>query len=198
VAQDEQNLAGEWGLSSFDRRHQVSANVNFELPFGENRRWFQNGGVWGRLLEAWTGSVTFTAQSGTPLTARVLSSSRDASRGTNGTLRADYNGSAIELPSPTIDSFFNTSAFSLPASGVFGSAGRNTIIGPGSKDLSAQFSRDVSMRANRSLSVQLRASNLLNLVNYASVDTVVNSPSFGQITSARPMRTMQLVLRFRF
>ena len=198
VAQDDQDLAAEWGLSSFDRRHQVSANLNVELPFGENRRWFHNGGFWGGLLEAWTANVTFTMQSGTPLTARVLSSSRDVARGTNGTLRADYNGSDIQLQSPTIDRFFNTAAFSLPASGVFGTAGRDTIIGPGSKDLSAQFSRDVRLSGNRTLSVQLRANNLLNLVNYASVDTVVNSPSFGQITSVRQMRTMQLVLRFRY
>ena len=34
VAQDDQNLAAEWGLSSFDRRHQLSANLNVELPFG--------------------------------------------------------------------------------------------------------------------------------------------------------------------
>ncbi len=198
VAQDDQNLAGEWGLSSFDRRHQLSANMSIELPFGENRRWLANGGFWGRVLEGWTANVTFTAQSGTPLTARVLSSSSDASRGTNGTLRANYNGSDIQLQSPTIDHFFNTAAFSLPEAGAFGTSGRNTIIGPGSKDLSAQFSRDIRMSGNRTLSLQLRANNLLNLVNYAAVDTVVNSPSFGQITSVRQMRTMQVVLRFRY
>ena len=43
-----------------------------------------------------------------------------------------------------------------------------------------------------------RMNNLLNLVNYSALDTVVNSPSFGQITSVRQMRTMQLILRFRY
>ena len=38
----------------------------------------------------------------------------------------------------------------------------------------------------------------VNLVNYAAIDTVVNSPSFGQVTSVRQMRSMQLVLRFRY
>jgi hypothetical protein len=198
VAQDDQNLAAEWGLSSFDRRQQFSGNVNIELPFGPNRRWFNNGGTWGYLLEAWSANFTFTAQSGTPLTARVLSSSTDAARGTNGTLRADYNGEPIQLANPTIDRFFNTEAFGLPGAGAFGTAGRNIIIGPGSKDLSAQISRDIRLNGTRSLSVQLRASNLLNLVNYAGVDTIVNSPSFGEVTSVRPMRSMQLVFRFRY
>ena len=46
--------------------------------------------------------------------------------------------------------------------------------------------------------MQLNASNLLNTVNYANIDTVVNSPSFGQVLSVRPMRSTQLNIRFRF
>jgi hypothetical protein len=46
--------------------------------------------------------------------------------------------------------------------------------------------------------MQLNATNLLNTVNYAAVDTVVNSPTFGQVLSVRGMRSMQLNLRFRF
>ncbi len=198
VAQDDQNLDAEWGLSSFNRLHQLSTNVNVSLPFGANRRWLSNGGFWGHALAGWTAAATFTAQSGTPLTARVLSSASDVARGVNGTLRADDTGAEVSLANPTIDRYFNTAAFALPAANAFGTAGRNTIIGPGSRDLGAQFSRDIQLSGTRTLSVQLRASNLLNLVNYASVDTVVNSPSFGQVTSVRPMRSMQLVLRFRY
>jgi hypothetical protein len=198
VAQNDQNLAAEWGLSSFNRLHQLSANLNLALPFGENRRWLASGGFWASALENWTASVTFTAQSGTPLTARVLSASSDAARGVNGTLRADYTGAAIGLANPTVDHYFNTAAFAVPSPGTFGTAGRNMIIGPGSRDLSAQFSRDVRLGGTRTLSIQLRANNLLNLVNYAAVDTVVNSPSFGQVTAVRPMRSAQLVFRFRY
>ena len=51
---------------------------------------------------------------------------------------------------------------------------------------------------NRAITIQLRATNLLNLVNYTSVDTYVNSPTFGQVLNVRPMRSAQLNLRFRF
>ena len=198
VAQDDRNLDAEWGLSSFDRRHQLQGNVRIQLPFGPNRRWLEDAGIWTKLLEMWTANVTFAIQSGTPLTPRVLSSSRDVARGTNGTLRADYNGDDISVDNATIDRFFNTAAFSLPASGSFGTAGRNLIIGPGSKDLNATLSRDIRLPAAKTLSIQVRANNLLNMVNYAAVDTVVNSPSFGQVTSVRPMRSVQLSLRFSF
>jgi hypothetical protein len=198
VAQDDQNLAAEWGLSSFDRRHQLSANTNIELPFGPNRRWLAQPGLRQSLLRDWRFTTTYTWQSGTPYTPRVTGAVSDVARGTNGTLRADYTGAAISLADPTIDRFFNTSAFTVPAAGTFGSASRNMIIGPGSKQLNAQLARDVRLGGNRVMSLQLNTNNLLNMVNYAALDTVVNSPTFGKILSVRGMRSTQLNLRFRF
>jgi hypothetical protein len=198
VAQDDRNLDAEWGLSSFDRRHQVSTQINVELPFGRNRRWLNDGGLWSMAVENWRMAATFTWQSGTPYTARVQGAASDVARGTNGTLRADYNGQPVQLVNPTIDRFFNTAAFATPAPGEFGTASRNMIVGPGSRQLNANLSRDVRLGANRVASVQLTANNLLNMVNYAGIDTNLNSRTFGQVTSVRPMRSMQLNVRLRF
>jgi trimeric autotransporter adhesin len=198
VAQDDQNLQAEWGLSSFDRRHQLSFDTSIELPFGPNRPWLNGGGIWAGLLRDWRASTTFVWQSGTPYTPRVTGSAADVARGTNGTLRANYDGERVQVNDPTIDLFFNTAAFSLPAPGTFGSASRNMIIGPGSKQLNAQFARDLRLSRNRVVTIQLNATNLLNMVNYAVIDTIVNSPTFGQVLSVRPMRSMQATLRFRF
>ena len=46
---------------------------------------------------------------------------------------------------------------------------------------------------NRALTLQVNAINLLNTVQWASVDTNVNSPTFGQVLSVRPMRTVTLM-----
>ena len=132
------------------------------------------------------------------MTPRVTGSVSDVARGTNGTLRPNYNGAAVQLSDPTIDRFFNTGAFSIPAPGTFGNAPRNMIIGPGSKLLNAQLARDVRLGRNRVLTVQVNTNNLLNTVNYGAVDTLVNSPTFGQVVSLRGMRSTQLNLRFRF
>jgi hypothetical protein len=48
------------------------------------------------------------------------------------------------------------------------------------------------------MTLQVNAVNLLNTVRWAGVDTNVNSPSFGQVTSVRPMRTVTLTVRFRY
>lgn len=198
VAQDDRNLDAEWGLSSFDRRHQLAVEANVELPFGPNRRWLASGGIRAALLENWRASVAFNWQSGAPYTPRVVGAAADVARGTNGTLRANYDGGPVQVPDPAIDLFFNTAAFSVPPSGTFGDAGRNMIIGPGSRQLNAQFARDIRLGGTRALTLQLNATNLLNMVNYAAIDTTVNSPTFGHVLSVRPMRSMRLTLRFRF
>ncbi len=198
VAQDDRNLAAEWGRSSFDRRHQLSANLNVELPWGPGRRWLTEGGVLARLLESWRFTTAFTWQSGTPLTARIVGAASSVAQGVSGTLRANYTGAEISLSNPTIDRYFNTAAFTIPDAGTFGNSSRNMVVGPGSRQLDGQLSRDLRLGGTRVLSVQLNANNILNVVNYANVDTVVNSPTFGQITSVRPMRSMVLNLRFRY
>ena len=198
VAQDDQRLDAEWGLSSFDRRHQVSANGYLELPFGPNRPWLNGGGTWAAILENWRVNTVLTWQSGAPFTPTVSGAASDVARGTNGTLRANYDGESIQASDPTIDHFFNTAAFSVPAPGTFGTAGRNIIIGPGSKLLNVSLSRDLRLRGNRSLTVTGNANNLLNLVQYAGLDTNVNSPTFGQITSVRPMRSVTIGLQVRY
>jgi len=198
VAQDDRNLEAEWALSSFDRRHQFSADTQIELPFGPNRRWVNGDGVWPSLLEGWSVSTTFTWNSGTPLTPRVSGAAADVARGTNGTLRASYNGQPIALDNATIEQYFNAAAFAAPLAGEFGNALRNMIIGPGNRQLNANFARDVRLGRNRTISIQLTASNILNMVQWSGVDTNVNSLTFGQVTSVRPMRSMTLNLRFRF
>ena len=198
VAQNDQDLAVEYSLSSFDRRHQLNADLSFELPFGPNKHWLHNGGRAAAVLGGWRGSANFTWQSGTPFTPRVTNIAGDVSRGTNGTLRADYNGNPIALDDPTTALFFNTGAFSVPLPGQFGNAPRNLIIGPGSRLLNGQFSRDIRMKSNRALTLQVTGTNLLNMVNFGAIDTVVNSPTFGHVISVRPMRSVQLNLRFRF
>jgi len=197
VAQNDRDLDAEWAPSSFDRRQQLSGNVYVELPWGPNRRWLKNGGHLAAVIGEWSAQLTLTLQSGTPLTARVLGAASDLLRGVNGSLRANYNGAPIPLTDPTVDEFFNVTAFSIPAPGEFGGSSRNMIVGPGTRQLNALFQRDVRLGGSRAVTLQVNASNLLNTVQWAAVDTTTNSPTFGQILSARPMRTMTVTARFR-
>ena len=197
VAQNDLDLEAERGLSSFDQRHRVTGDFTYELPFGANKRWL-NSGAAASFFGNWQVNGSVSLVSGTPFTARVLGDIRDVARGTNGTLRADYNGQPIALADPTASAFFNTAAFSIPAPGTYGDAGRNTIIGPGTSLMNLSITRNLLFGATRTMSIQLLANNVFNTVQFASIDSVVNSPTFGQVTSVRAMRRIQLLLRFRF
>ena len=174
----------------------MSGDFTLELPFGQNRRWFA-AGVPAALFGGWQLNGTIQLASGTPFTARILGDVRDVARGVNGTLRANYDGSPIDRANPSAALFFNTAAFSIPAPGTFGSAGRNTIIGPGMSVMNLGLTRNVTWGRTHGLSVQFLASNVFNAVQFASIDTVLNSPTFGQVTSARPMRRVQVLARLR-
>jgi hypothetical protein len=198
VAQNDHDLDAEWARSNFDRRHQLSGDLYLELPWGPNRRWLKNGGTLAAIVGEWSAQLNLTLQSGTPLTARVLGAVTDVVRGVNGSLRANYDGTPIQLSNPMVDEFFNITAFSPPLPGQYGDAARNTIVGPGARQLNALLQRDVRVGGTRAVTLQVNALNLLNTVQWASVDTNVNSPTFGEVLSARPMRTVTVSARFRF
>jgi hypothetical protein len=198
VAQNDKDLAAEYGPSNFDVRHRFSGDFSLELPFGSNRRWLNREGLANEVFGGWMLNGTVSFASGTPFTARVLGAVSDVANGVNGTLRANYNGQPITISDPTITQFFNTAAFSVPAPGTFGTAGRNTIIGPGTKAFNMALMKNFTVRGLRTLSLRIQANNVLNMVVWRSINTTVNSNTFGQVTSVGQMRSVQIVLRVGF
>ncbi|HVB39132.1 MAG TPA: hypothetical protein VND92_11360, partial [Vicinamibacterales bacterium] len=201
VAQNPFDLSQEWGLSTFDVRHRLVVNGNYQLPFGPGRRFLSNGGPWAAVLGDWQVSGVATYLSGNPLTATVLGNiGATGGVGTYFALRANATGLPVLVPVPAVQEFFNTGAFTVPVPGTLGNAGRGTIPGPSSFVVNLGVDRFVTLSEERGLrfDVRLAVANLLNTVNYTSVSTVVNAITFGQVTGVAPMRTMTLSLRLRF
>jgi hypothetical protein len=203
VVQNYLDLAAERGLSSFDVRHRLLINHTYEFPFGEQRRWFHQGGALARVAGNWQLSGTTTIHSGTPYTATVLGNlSNRAGTAAISNLRANATGQPVELPSfeRTPQKFFNTAAFTLPDPGEFGDAGRNTIPGPGlvnfnmSLDKLMTFSREKGIRGD----FRISSSNIFNTPAFSGLATVVNGQGFGRAQSVGTMRTLTFSLRVRF
>ena len=198
VAQNAFDLAAERGLSSFDQRHQFTADYLWELPFGHDRRWLSHGGPLRDILGDWNWSGNWTIASGLPFTPRILGSFTDVNRGTNGTLRPDVTGQTVALADPSVGQWFNTAAFVLPPDGQFGNARRNSIIGPGTRLFDMAFTKIIPFAETRSLELRAQVSNIFNTPQFNAIDTVLNSPTFGRVISVGAMRTVQLTARFRF
>ncbi|HEY6946630.1 MAG TPA: TonB-dependent receptor, partial [Candidatus Acidoferrum sp.] len=205
VAQNPFDISADRGLSSFDQRHKFTGNWIYDLPIGENRH-FSPKGALGHIFGAWQWSGDFTVGSGLYFTPRVLGGALDIGRGVSGSLRANtVSGQAIALSDPTTREWFNTAAFCAPSAtcinlngSAFGDAGRNIIEGPGQVTLDMALNKTIAIRESRALDLRLSANNVFNNVHFTSINTVVNSLAFGEVTGTGSMRRVTMTARFRF
>jgi hypothetical protein len=215
VAQNPFDIAGDRGLSSFDQRHKFSGNWIYELPFGDGHRFAQRGPL-SHILDGWQWSGDFTIGSGLYFTPRVLGNSLDIGRGVSGSLRANATGAPVSLGSPSTLEWFNTAAFCSPASSFgsstpgsgttcanpsgssFGDAGRNTIEGPGQITFDMNLSKTITLKESRALEFRIQAANVFNTAHFAGLNTIVNSLTYGEVTSVGSMRRVTMLARFRF
>jgi hypothetical protein len=94
--------------------------------------------------------------------------------------------------------WFNTAAFVLPATGTFGTSGRNILSGPWQDTVSLSLFRIVQIKENVKLQIRGELFNLLNRVNFGLPGSTVTTPTYGVITSANDARTIQVALRLAF
>jgi len=193
IAQDWRNLDAEWGPSNFDQRHLLTAQFQYTSGAGVSGGGLLDGAR-GKLLRGWTITSQMTAGSGMPLTPVYLTSV--AGTGVTGTIRADVNPAASETVPAGY--FVNPAAYTAPAAGAWGDAGRNSITGPRQFLLDASIGRTFLWGDRLNLDWRLNATNVLNRVTYAGISTIVGSPQFGLPTTANPMRKIQTSLRLRF
>ncbi len=196
VVQDENNLRAERGVSSFDRRHTLSLGYVLSSPSTGSSDTLTSRGWYGKFMKNWTLSGNISYQSGSPFTAQVLGNRSDSGgTGVVGSARADATGLPLELAG----AFFNPAAFTLPPSGQYGNASRNTIRGPGSFVLNTAVGRSFRLDESRhSLELRMESNNALNIMNVTRIGTTVNASNYGLALSAGQMRTMQASLRLRF
>jgi trimeric autotransporter adhesin len=205
VAQNPFEISADRGLSSFDQRHKFTGNWIYDLPFGDNRR-FVPKGAWSHILGGWQWSGDFTIGSGLYFTPRVLGGGLDISRGVSGSLRANVvAGQSISISDPNTLKWFNTAAFCAPGPNCtntngsgFGDAGRNIIEGPGQVAMDMTLNKTIQIKESRALDLRISANNIFNIVHFTTINTAVNSFTFGEVTGTSGMRRVTMTTRFRF
>ena len=199
VAQNDLDLAAERGLSSFDQGHRFTADYYYQLPFGKGKKWLHGDGWQDKFFGGFAFQGSITLASGFPFSPRIFGSFTDLGRGANGSLRPNVvPGESITTSDPGIQEWFNTAAFTAPAPGQFGDAGRNIIEGPGTIEFDMAFSKTIQFKEMQSLEMRISATNIFNHANFTGIDTTLGSPTFGQVISVGSMRKMQLIARYRF
>jgi hypothetical protein len=208
VAQNWLNLRAERGLSSFDQRHLLNAQVQYTTGMGIGGGTLL-GGWRGRVLKEWTAVGTITAGSGLPQTPIYLAAVNGT--GVTGPIRPDRT--AAPIYAGVSGHFLNPEAFAAPQPGQWGTAGRDSITGPGQFSFNASLARTFRLDKRYNLDIRVDSTNLLNHVVYSGWDTTLTpipnpgpdsvlttglEPLFGLPTAANAMRSLQVTSRLRF
>lgn len=207
-AQNHYNLVNEYGRSQFDRKQVFTLDAVYALPF-----FYEQQGIVGHALGGWEVSGVVNLASGLPFT--VTTSNVDpAGLGllTHGTVavgRPNQVGNPnIAATNTTIHNrahWFNTSAFALApvcATGNTSCAPGNehpgSVNGPGVSRVDVGLFRNFKIEDHVNFQFRAEAFNLLNNTNFVGLSTNVQSTNFGQATSARDPRTLQIALKLGF
>jgi len=182
------NVSAERALSPFDQRHVLRVNYGYQSQVGNMRT-----GFLANMTRGWQINGVLTASSGTPFTAIVTGD--PSGTGYTGNSRAEATG----LPVVSSTGFFNPLAFTVPATGTFGDAGRDTIPGIARFTLTAAFFRTFRLDDKRRIRFEVDSTNPINHPYVTGINTTVNSlQQYGLPTSAGAMRSVTATVRLNF
>ena len=182
---------GEWAHSSFDHRHLFVASGTYQVPSPAGAR-----GLRAALLDGWRVNAVFFAQSGAPFTVNL---GVDQANVGAGPAQRPNQIADPNLPSSkrSPERWFNTAAFALPELFTFGSAPRNSVIGPGFVNLDLAIAKTRAI-GRRQLEFRWEVFNALNAANVDLPNRIFGTPNFGRIFSAKSPREMQIGVKVNF
>jgi trimeric autotransporter adhesin len=193
ITQNWLDLKAERGLSTFDQRHLLNLQIQYTTGMGLHGGTLLNG--WrGSLFKEWTLVSTIAAGTGLPNTPLYLAAVPGT--GFTGSIRPDVTGESIHTTQSGL--YLNPAAYAPPATGQWGTAGRDSITGPNQFTLNASMARTFRLKAKYNLDLHIDSTNLLNHAAFTAWDTTINSTQFGLPASVNAMRSLQATLRLRF
>ncbi|HEX4006807.1 MAG TPA: TonB-dependent receptor [Acidobacteriaceae bacterium] len=196
--------SANYGLSQLDVPQSLNGYATWELPFGQGRD-FALHGVADEVLGGWRLTGVFQAHSGVPFTPTV--GSADQSNSQAGQCYCGYAWfpnvvGNPKLSHPTINEWFNTAAFAVPAANTFGDARRDMLRGPQWRDVDFSLGKTFWLGEfagdNFHMEVRADAFDALNNANFSQPSAGVGVAGGGVITSANTSRQVQLGARLSF
>ena len=189
----------DYGPSAFDIRNNFFADFVYRIPFlrQSSNRWLK------AALGGWEISGIVSAASGAPLSIGVTGQNV-SSVIQNTSNRPNLSG---HMSNPhTVNEWFDTSVFSLPAPGTWGNTPANNVSGPGHDNWNLSFFKNFVFSQERPINLQFRA-EFFNVWNHTQwigdtqnggIVTNFGASNFGAVTSAADPRIVQLALKFSF
>lgn len=204
-------------VTGYDRTHILRAAGVAELPFGKGKRWLSGSRALSALAGGWQVSSLFTSMTGPPFS---VSSSATSLNAPGSTQRADQvkPEAAILGGVGTGQSWFDPLAFAPVTEARFGTAGFNSLRGPGTVTVDLGIFREFRLSERMRLQFRGEAFNATNTPHFGNPGsnasnmvlngdgTIKSLGSYSVITSTRANatesgadeRVIRFGLRFSF
>jgi hypothetical protein len=198
--QDIMNLRADWSRCSYDITHAFKVGYVYDLPFGRGR---QFGGNWNRFTDAFLGGWALEGivqvQSGTP--SNVRTGGDRANVGKTNERPDVLRNPNLPADQRTVDRWFDTTAFVLPAQYTFGNAGAYLVHDDGRQSFDLSIAKRFRVVEEHTLEFRGEFFNFPNHTNFGAPGSggyVLGTPTFGVINTTTAARQIQLALRYAF
>jgi hypothetical protein len=174
-----------------DVRHRLGLLVNYELPWGRTMTSAARHFVAGWQVNAIAGWQTGVPFNITNAAARA---------NTGGADRPNLVGNA-ELEEPTINRYFDTSAFQAQPVNTIGDqlVPRNLLHGPSQRRLDMSVFKDVPLQGTARLQLRMEIYNITNTPSFGNPNGQLGNAAFGTITNTvGTPRQMQFAAKLLF
>ncbi len=197
VWQNGYSLKSNYGNSLLNQPISFNGDAVYDLPFGKGKLFLNQGGIANEVLGGWRVSGLWQIHSGTPFTVTLPTNLSGSLAGTWYPNRTG-NGKASN---PTIQKWFDPTAFTQPGYGTFGNSGRNILSGPAWRQLDMSMQKHWALKKlgeKSDIQVRVDASDALNHPNFGNPYAVLGQTNTGQITSANTSRNLQFEGKISF
>lgn len=191
--QDRTRLDQEKARSSYDARHRWVTSFVYQLPFLRDR-----DDAIGKILGGWETNGILTIQSGVPFTPLVGFDSNCDGVDTSSD-RPDV--AADPFASVPAGFYFNPAAFAVPGGCANGTAGRNSVEGPGIANFDWSLNKVFQFTERTKLEFRSEFFNLFNRPSLGTPVNVLTNPNFGRVLNLRSganARQIQFGLKLSF
>ncbi len=199
--QNSYDPAADYGPAWFSSKHTFSFALNYELPFGKDRKVGSDwSGAKQAVLGGWNVSTIISARSGLPITVTTGWDQRSLQPNWAYNRPDVVEGVNPKLDNGGWDGWINPAAFQDAALGTFGNSGVGILRGPGFWNMDLSIDKEFYLGGSRSFALRVEAFNVLNHANLGMpVRDFTNKQQFGTIiTTTSQARVLELVGRFRF
>jgi len=202
--QNTYDIAAEYGPAQFDRRNIFNANFIYYIPFFTKQE-----GLAGHALGGWEFSGIVTAYSGLPYSVyqfeedpagQGVIDQNSFSSGRPDLVGNPNQASATSGPIHTFMQWFNTAAFALVPTNEArpGDSPNGVVHGPGVQRWDLSLFKNTKVNERVSTQFRAEATNVFNHTNPDLPNNVFGTGTFGQITSVRDPRILQLAMKLYF